>query len=184
MIWLVLGVLLWAAAHLFKRVAPTQRAAMGKAGKGVVALLILASLGLMIFGFRAAEYVYLYDLPLWVWHVNNVLMLVGIFLLDAGRVKGVVASKLRHPMLTAVVIWSVAHLLVNGDLASLVLFGGLGLWALLEMMLISRAEGPWQRPEPGPIAKDIRLAVIAVVIFAVVAAIHHWIGYPVIALLN
>jgi uncharacterized membrane protein len=177
--WLVLGVLLWAFAHLFKRLLPGPRAAMGKAGRGLVAVLLLASLGLMIFGYHAADVVPLYDLPPWAWHLNNLLMLPAVFLADAGRTKGVVASKLRHPMLTAVVVWAVAHLLVNGDQASLVLFGGLGVWALVQMAAISRAEGPWVRPEPGPIAKDIRLAVISVVLYAAIAGVHYWLGYPV-----
>ncbi len=59
-----------------------------------------------------------------------------------------------------VVVWAVTHLLVNGDLASLVLFAALGLWALAEMAVINRAEGPWSPPAQGPIAKDATVAAI------------------------
>ena len=56
---------------------------------------------------------------------------------------------MRHPQLTAVKIWAVAHLLVNGDLASLVLFGGLLAWAVVEVIVINRSE-VWVRPaRPG-----------------------------------
>ena len=183
MTWLVLGLLLWIGAHLFKRVLPRQRAAMGKAGRGVVAVLVLAGIVLMVIGFRSADDIYLYALPAWVWHLNNLLMLVAIFLMDVGRAGGVVGAKLRHPMLLGIVIWAVAHLLVNGDLASLVLFGGLGLWALAEMAVINRAEGPWSAPVEGPIVNDAKFAVLALVLYAAFAGVHYWLGYSVIALL-
>tara|TARA_R110000824_G_scaffold45713_1_gene132002 strand:- start:72 stop:626 length:555 start_codon:yes stop_codon:yes gene_type:complete len=184
MIWLLLGLVLWSAAHLFKRVLPDQRAALGSKGRGLVALLVLISLGLMITGYRAAETEALYALPMWTWHLNNAAMLVALFLMDIGRVKGVVRSKIRHPMLTGVVLWSVAHLLVNGDTAAVVLFGGLGLWALVEMAVINRAEGPWTPPERGSYAKDGMMFVAALALYAVIAGIHYWLGYPVIAFLN
>ncbi len=184
MIWLVLALLLRIYAHLFKRVLPAQRAAMGKRGLGVVAVMVLAGIILMVIGYRSAEVTYLYALPFWVWHLNNLLMVVAIFLMDAGRAGGVVAAKLRHPMLWGVVVWAAAHLLVNGDLASLVLFGGLGLWALCAMMIINRADGAWSAPAEGPLAKDIKTAVVALVIYAVIVAVHYWLlGFSVIAIL-
>ena len=179
MTWLIAGVLLWSAAHLFKRVLPKQRAALGNKGRALVAVLILASIGMMIVGYGRAEYVELYALEQWAWALNNLLMLVAVFLIDVGRVKGVVRTKIRHPMLLAVVVWTVAHLLVNGDLASLVLFGGLGFWALIEMVVINRAEGPWQVPERGSLARDGKTAVIATAVYAAIVGIHYWLGYSV-----
>ena len=80
-------------------------------------------------------------------------------------------------MLTGVVVWAVAHLLVNGDAQSVVLFGGLAVWAVAEMLVINATAGPWVRPEPGPAKGDIRLIVIALVLYGVIAAIHTWLGY-------
>jgi len=184
MFWLIFGLCLWAGAHFFKRVLPRQREAMGNAGRGLVAALILAGLVSMVIGYRAVEYEHLYTLPGWAWHANNMIMLVAIFLMDVSRVGGVVRSKVRHPMLLGVITWSVAHLLVNGDLASLVLFGGLGLWALAEMAIINHAQGPWSPPPPGFIVKDVKLAIIAIVLYAVIVAVHYWFGYSVIAALE
>jgi uncharacterized membrane protein len=181
MVWLILGLVLWNAAHLFKRVLPRQRAAMGNAGRGVVAIAILAGLVLMVIGYRGAGYVHLYALPGWVWHLNNLLMLVAIFLMGVGRAGGIVGARLRHPMLLGAVVWSVAHLLVNGDLASLVLFGVIGLWACVEMVVISHAEGKWSPPAPGSIVKDAMVALVALVLYAAFAGAHYWLGYPVFA---
>jgi NnrU protein len=83
---------------------------------------------------------------------------------------------LRHPLLYGVILWAVAHLLVNRDLASLILFGGLGLWAALEIALINRAEPLWVRPAPAPVGKEIGAAVGAVALTVIVGYIHGLIG--------
>lgn len=84
---------------------------------------------------------------------------------------------MRHPQLTGFKAWAVAHLLVNGDLASVVLFGGLLAWAVLEVIVINRAEPEWTPPAWGGRAAEIRAVVGAVVLFAIVAAVHTWLGY-------
>jgi hypothetical protein len=70
-------------------------------------------------------------------------------------------------------------LLVNGDSVSLILFGGLGAWAMLEMAVINKAEGLWQRPEKGSVGKDGIIAAIALALYALIVAIHYWLGHPV-----
>ncbi len=184
MTFLILGLVLWTLAHVFKAVAPERRAALtGSLGegpsKGVFAALIALGLILMIWGYRAAPFVPVWTPPLWGVHLNNLLMLFSVALFGAGKSKGRARSLMRHPQLTAVVIWAGAHLLVNGDVASLVLFGGLAVWALVNMVLINARDGAWVRPEPGPLKGDLRLAIIALVLYGVIAAIHTWLGYPV-----
>lgn len=174
---LIIGLILWVVSHTLKRLAPGLRAAMGdKAGKGIVALLALAGIVLMVIGYRGAAVVPVYAPLPGMGHLNNLLMLIALFFFAAGSVGGVVASKVRHNMLTGLVIWALAHLLVNGDLASIVLFGGLALYAVGSMYLISRAV-PWERPAPGPVMNDVKAAVGAVVLYAVIAGIHWWLGY-------
>lgn len=173
--YILAGLLLWSGAHFFKRLLPDLRAKMGKAGRPVVAVSILIGIALMIIGYRAAEEEYIYALPAdLAWTLNNILMFVALVLMDAGRVEGVIRSVIRHPMLSGVAVWAFAHLLVNGDKASLLLFGGLGLWALLQMALINRAEGPWQRPARGTIAKDMKIVGVASVLYIVIVGIHIW----------
>jgi len=175
---LIIGLLLWAFSHTFKRLMPGPRASLGdEKGKGVVALLGLAGIVLMVVGYRMAEVIPVYSPLPGMGHLNNLLMLISLFFLINGSMKpGVINTIVRHNALTGVVIFSFAHLLVNGDLASIILFGGLALWALLSMALISRAVA-WERPERGPISVDIKAFIGAAVFYAIVVAIHMWLGY-------
>jgi uncharacterized membrane protein len=176
MILLILGLLLWTAAHYFKRVMPDQRAALGNPGKGMVAVAIVASIVLMVLGYRAADPINLWYPPSFMVHINNLLMLIAFFVYGMSATTGRLRGKMRHPQLTAVKIWATAHLLVNGDLASVILFGGLLAWAVGSVVLINKAEPDWVRPEPGEAKKDVLLVVITLVMFAVVAGIHVWLG--------
>jgi len=180
MTWLILGLLLWTGAHLFKRICPERREALGKKGRPLIAVAVVASVVFIIIGYRQAEQTSLYALPIWAWYLNNGLMLIALFLMDAGRVKGLARTYIRHPMLTGVVTWSIAHLLVNGDTTSLILFGGLGIWALVQMAVINHAEGPWQVPEKGSITRDALVALIAVALYVLIVGIHYWLGRPVL----
>ena len=80
----------------------------------------------------------------------------------------------------SVVLWSVGHLLAGGSWPGVVLFGGLGLWAVLEIRFINRRDGAWQRPEPAPRKGDVIVIVGGLVLSLVAVAIHHWRGVPVI----
>lgn len=174
---LVLGLILWIGSHLFRRLAPGPRARMGEMpGKMAVTVLSLAAVLLMIIGYRRAEFTPVYTPMPGMGHLTDLLMLVAIFLLGAGHSKGRVGSVLRHPMLTGVIVWAVAHLLVNGDLASLVLFGGLGLWAVAAILLIN-AQVRRVRPAPGRLRGDAINLAVTVVLYGLIAGIHIWLGH-------
>ncbi|SIS83601.1 Uncharacterized membrane protein [Roseivivax lentus] len=175
MLLLIFGLALWVLAHLFKRLAPEARENLGNAGKGVVAVVVLAGLAAMIFGYRAAPYVAVWTPPSFTYHINNLLMLGAVFLYGMSATTGRLRGAMRHPQLTAVIVWAVAHLLVNGDLASLILFGGLLLWAVAEIVMINRSS-TWDRPAPGPAKKDVVLVVITIVMYGVITGIHAWLG--------
>ena len=146
MVLLISGVALWWAAHLFKRVAPGPRAALGDKGKGLVAVLLILSVFLMARGYGQAGG------PVW-WGrspattgINNLLMLLAFYLYAADGMGTRVTAWIRHPQLTGFALWAFAHLLPNGDLPSFVLFGGLLVWALAEMAVINRAQPRWTPP--------------------------------------
>lgn len=173
---LILGLILFAGAHLFKRLLPDRRAAIGDKGKGVVALVSLAGIVVMVVGYRSAPYIEVWSPPAFLTHVNNLLMLIAVFLLGIGNMWGVVRTKLRHPMLGAVKVWALAHLLVNGDLASIVLFGGLLAWAVISLIMINKAQRVWVRPDVGPVRNDLIFAVVSLLVYGIIAYIHTWLG--------
>lgn len=176
MVLLISGVVLWWAAHLFKRVAPASRAALGARGKGLVAVLVILSVVLMVLGYQQAEG------PVW-WGpsaaltgINNLLVLLAFYLYAADGMGTRITARIHHPQLTGFSLWAIAHLLVNGDLPSLVLFGGLLVWAGVEIVLLNRA-GAWKRRVgPFPARKEAMAAVGAVVVTLVVGLIHGWVG--------
>ncbi len=176
MTWMVLGLALWWGAHLFTRLAPARRAAMGDAGKGLVTAGIVAGVVLMVIGYRGAAQVDLWYPPALLTHVNNLLMLLAVYLYAASGMKTRITAVIRHPQLTAVKTWAVAHLLVNGDLASLILFGGLLAWAVVEVIVINRAEPRGPLPAPAPVGKEIGAVVGAVVVLGAIGAVHSWLG--------
>lgn len=175
MILLILGLLLWAAAHFFKRIAPARRAAMGESGKGLVAVGIVAAVLLMIFGYRAADVVPVWYPPAFLTHVNNLLMVLALFFYAADGMKAGFVARMRHPQLTGFKTWAIAHLLVNGDLASILLFGGLLVWAVVTVIVINRSQPVWtpRQPKPGAMPKAIAATIFAVV---GIMLIHNWLG--------
>lgn len=180
---LVLGLLLWCLAHFFPRIAPgAHDAVVARVGagpaRGITAGFIFLGLVLIVIGFRSAPFVGVYDPPAWGIHLNNLMMFGAVLLLGMRHSRGRARSWLRHPMLIGVMVWALAHLLVNGDGASIVLFGTMLVWAVAEIALINRAEPAWVRPAPGPIRGDVRLLGISVVLFAVIIAVHTFLGYP------
>jgi uncharacterized membrane protein len=176
---LIGGLLVWSAAHLFKRVAPDARARLGEPGKGLVAVLLVLSIVMMVYGYGWAGG------PVW-WSrggplvgINNLLMFIAFYVFAMSGPKGAkpwLGTKLRHPQLTAVLIFCAAHLLVNGDLRSVVLFGGLAIWAVAEIAIINRQDGAWTPPPRAPVKKEVTTAIIAVVITIVVMLVHNWLG--------
>lgn len=178
--WLVLGLALWWGAHLFKRLARGPRAALqsriGDASKGIFAALLVVAVVLMVIGYRGAETGQVWFPPDWTRHVNNLLMYPAIVLFGLGSSRSRLRGRLRHPQLSGFILWAFAHLLVNGSVAGMVLFGGLLVWALVEIAVINAQD---RRPEPftgGTLAGDIRLALIAAALYAIIVVLHGWLG--------
>ena len=179
MILLIVGVLLWSGAHLIKPAFPGWRAervrSMGEnRWKGIVTVAIVASIVLMVIGWRTAGYEAVYRPPLVQSPFVTVLMFLSFLLFAGASAPGNIKRILRHPMLTGVVVFSIAHLLANGDLRSIILFGGLGVWALVSIPLINRRDGAWQKPPAVSVAKDGMTLVGTIVIFGIVLFLHPY----------
>ena len=177
---LILGVALWSGAHLFKRLAPERRAALGDPFKGAVAVMLLVSLVLMVIGYRGADGAFLWGRNAATTGINNLLVLLAFYLFAASGMKTALGQKMRHPQLTAVKVWAVAHLLVNGDVPSLILFGGMLAWAVAEVIVINR-QTTWTKPASVTVdAKKEGIALVSTLVpYAAVAWLHALLGYPV-----
>lgn len=181
---LIIGLALWVAAHLFRRIAPGTRAdmtaRMGGKSKSYFAVLSLVAVALIILGYRGVydgvDVVTIYTPFPGAYPLNNLLMLVALITYSAGMSKGVIWTWLRHPQLWGTTIWAAAHLLVRGDLAAVLLFGTFLVWAQVAITLINREEGPWQRPAAGPVTRDLVMVGGALVAYGVITFIHIEMG--------
>ena len=177
MLLLIVGIAAWSAVHLWKRLAPASRAKFGEKGKLVVAVVSVLSIALMVLGYRAAEGTVYWGRTPALTGINNLLIVLSFYLFAASGAKTKITKMIRHPQLTAVKVFAVAHLLVNGDTPSFVLFGGLLAWAVAEVIVINRATGPRGPYHAVPVKKEITAVIATVVAVAVVSAIHIALGY-------
>ena len=177
---MILGVALWSAAHLLPSVAPGLRGRLMSIGegpyKGLFALTVVVSLLLIIFGWRAAVPSMVYAEPDWGRVVNMAAMLVALILFVAAFSKTNIKRYLRHPQLTSVLLWSVGHLLANGDSRSVILFGVMGVWSVIAMLAINRRDGAWQKPEAVSIGRDLIPVIVGVVLYGVLSWAHPYIA--------
>ena len=175
---LIFGVVFWSAAHLFPSLMPATRSRLiAQFGtgpyRGLFALDIVIAIVLMVFGWKAAPIESLYLPPLLGSPIVPSLLLLSFILFAAANAPGNIKRFLRHPMLTGMVVWAGAHLLANGETRSLILFGGLGAWALVAMFTINRRDGAWERPAAVPFSRDLMTIVASAVLFAIVVYFHE-----------
>ncbi|MBN1240391.1 MAG: NnrU family protein [Gammaproteobacteria bacterium] len=189
MIWLIAGMILFFGVHSIAIVAPAWRGRMlerlgeGK-WKGIYSLLAAAGLVLLIYGYGQARQqpVVLYTPPFWTRHVAALLLLPVFPMLFAAYLPGRIRAALKHPMLAAVKLWALAHLIANGMLADVLLFGGFLVWAVADRISLKR-----RPPKPTPAAPPRRAndAVAVVLGLAVYGAFVLWlhgllIGVPLV----
>lgn len=181
---LILGILAFSAVHLIPAALPEFRAKLvnklSLAGyKVLYAVLSIAGFYFIIQGWQNAVPHYLYTLPGIVRTLMPLLMLVAVILFITSVYSTHIKQWVRHPQLTAIILFAIAHLLVNGDSRSIVLFGGLGLWALLEMALINKRDGQWIKGKPVDWAVDIAGICFALVVLVGIIHMHVYIaGVP------
>lgn len=135
---LILGLFLFLGMHSTRIVADGWRTATiarigEKPWKGLLTLASIASFALIVWGFGLARRspVYLWEAPMGMRHVAGALLLVAFVLLAATYVpRNSIKARLHHPMVLSVKVWALAHLLANGNLADVVLFGAFLIWAV------------------------------------------------------
>lgn len=184
MVILILGLIIFFGVHLLPSFPPLRARLVAKFGekgyKGLFSLVALTGLVVIVFGMVYRDYIYLWVPPGWGRYAAMILMVPATFLLVAADFGSNVKRYVRHPMLWGVVLWSCAHLLANGDLASLILFGSFGCFALFDMRSADR-RGAEKSTKVYPVTRDVLLVVIAVGAYVVLVVVHPYvIGVPVI----
>jgi len=189
---LIAGLVLFLGVHalpMFQSVRTGLITRLGENGyKGVYALVSAVGFGLLIYGYGVARFdgsPILYDPPFWLRHVTMLLMVPVFIFLVAAYVPCRIQKTLKHPMLVAVKLWAFSHLLVNGDLASVLLFGGFLAWAVADRISLKRrGAGAGQLSvtagDPGKFSDMIVILIGLALYAAFVVKLHVWlIGVPV-----
>ncbi len=174
---LAAGMIFWILVHMFPAYAPGRRDALiARLGenpyKGVFSLLSLAAIVLIVFGWKQAIPSAVYAPPLLPGIVSSVLVLAGLILFFASLTGGHLRRVLRHPQMLGTILWATAHLLTNGDSRSITLFGGFAAWAVLEIVLCNRRDGPRSELPAASVARDVIAAVIGIAAFGLVGHFH------------
>ena len=171
---LLLGLVLVLGVHSVSIVAPAWRDAMAArlgagAWKGLYSLLSLAGFLLLLKGFAVArlEPTLVWVPPAGLRHVAALLMLPVFPLLFAAYLPGRIRSAAKHPMLAAVKFWALAHLLANGMLADIVLFGSFLAWAVLDRISLKRRAPRAAPAAPGKPFNDVLAVVLGLAVYAV-----------------
>lgn len=177
MMLLVIGLLLFFAAHLVPTQSSLREGLVARFGEGTykIAFSILSGIGLalIIFGWsklaaHPGKNPILWEPPLWTRHIAVALMLPAIVLLVAAYVPSRIRTAVKHPMLVAIKLWALAHLLANGDLASLILFGGFLAYAVYDRISVKRrgALGPLGA-KTGGVAGDVTVIGVGLALYLV-----------------
>jgi uncharacterized membrane protein len=186
---MILGLVLFLGAHTFTTRREVRAQAIASMGEGtykiVYALVSAVGLALIVWGFahyRSAEWVQLWTPPKALKHLNVLLMLPAVILVAAAYIRGRIYATLKHPMLAGVKLWAFGHLLANGDLGGIILFGSFLAWAVYDRISLKRRTDAGGPPIPvGGIGNDLIAVVVGVVAYLALAFAFHpvVIGVPV-----
>jgi len=182
MIVLILGLILFLGGHCLRFAAPGWRAGCivrigEKAWKGWFTLAALIGFAMIVWGYgqARAEPVVLWTAPIWTRHLLGLATLVGFVLVAAAYVPGNhMKAALVHPMVLGTAVWAGAHLLVNGSLAGLLLFGAFLIWAVIDFVQARRRDRMAGAVlMPGTLVGDTKAVAIGAVAWAAFAFYLH-----------
>jgi uncharacterized membrane protein len=189
---LVLGLIVFLAGHLVPRFAGLRENLVARWGQGAYrglhSLVSLLGLGLIIYGYgayRAAGYIPLWEVPRFFNHIAILLVWPAMILIAAAWLPGTISAKAKHPLLAGVKLWALTHLIINGDLGSLLLFGSLLAMAVIARIRIGR-QGSMERVPGALTTPALRNDLAAIIIGTAVTAamimgLHRYLmGVPVL----
>lgn len=188
MLTLIIGMIVFFGTHSvsifarpFRNKQFSERPQLWKIGYSILSLI---GLYLIVTGYGAArlEPVVIYQPPMWLRHLVMLLMIPVFPLVVASKLPCRIRKATKHPLLVATKLWALAHLLVNGMLADIVLFGGFLAWAVIDRIAIKRRAETTEPAKVGSVVWDIAAVVIGLALYGLFVAWAHkyLIGVPII----
>ena len=181
---LVVGLLMFLGAHTFATLRAPRANLIGRIGEGPYkGLFVLVSvIGLILIGYgfglyRTTGWINLWYPPRWTYYLTQLLMWPASILVVAAYIRGDIWRILKHPMLVGVKTWAVAHLISNGDLGSIVLFGSVLAWAVYDRVTLKRRADPGA---PAIAADGRRRDLIAVAVGTVLYLALGFVFHPIV----
>ena len=186
---MIVGLALFLGVHTLPAQRELRARAIASFGEGGYkigyAVVSLSGLVLIVWGFanyRATGWIDVWHPPKAFKHITVALMLPAVILVVAAFIRGRIYTTLKHPMLAGVKLWAAAHLLANGDLGSIVLFGSFLGWAVFDRISLQRRTDPGAPPIPvGGWGNDLIAVAVGIVAYLALAFVFHpvVIGVPV-----
>jgi uncharacterized membrane protein len=184
---LILGLVVMLGAHVFITFRGARADVIAKLGmngyRAVFAIVSIAGLTLIVWGFgqyhpHAPQ---IWSPPAFMRHITVGLMLLGVIFVTAAFIPSHIKAKLKHPMLAGVKTWALAHLLSNGDLASILLFGSFLAWGVYARIAAKRRGDLGATVAPAGWINDVIVVVVGIVIYLALGYAFHpmIIGVPV-----
>jgi uncharacterized membrane protein len=187
---MILGLVLFLGVHTLTTQRELRAQVIALSGEGGYkigyAVLSVAGLVLIAWGFghyRATEWIDIWYPPKALKHITVALMLPAVILVVAAYIRGRIYAAVQHPMLSGVKLWAAAHLLANGDLGSIILFGSFLGWAVFDRISLKHRADPGAPPIPvGGVRNDMVAIAVGFVAYLALAFAFHpvVIGVPVV----
>jgi uncharacterized membrane protein len=185
---LIVGLVVFFATHLFTTFRSARSDAIAKLGvngyRVLFSIVSIAGLAIIVWGYgqyRAHEWIQVWSPPAFMQHITIGLMLFAVIFFVAAFIPSHIKAKLKHPMLASVKTWALAHLLSNGDLGSILLFGAFLAWGVYARIAAKKRGDLGATTAPAGWINDIIVVVLGIVIFLALGYAFHpmVIGVPV-----
>jgi uncharacterized membrane protein len=187
---LIVGLAIFHASHLFVTKREARAAAIERLGTGgyriAFSVVSLIGLALIVYGFaeyRATGWIDVWQPPAFTRHIAVLLMLFASIFFVATYIPSHIKTKLKHPMLTSIKTWALAHLLTNGDLGSILLFGSFLAWGVMARIAAKKRGDTGPATAPSGFRNDIMVVIFGLALYVLLALYFHpyLIGVPVFA---
>lgn len=178
---MIVGLAVFIGTHVITTRRDTRAALIARAGEGPyrIAYSVASIVGVVLIGwgfglYRATGWIDVWYPPAWTRHVTVALVWISIICITAAYFPGRIKATLKHPMLVGVKLWALAHLISNGDLGSIILFGAILGWAVFDRISLKRRTDPGAPPIPiGGAAKDVVAVIGGTVLFLALGFLFH-----------